>query len=86
MRIIKNAADVYFHRLTIIFNNCIRNGKFPDVLRHADITPVFKKGDITDKCNYRPISTLLNFSKIFEKLIYSQLNSYMEPTFSKYLA
>ena len=43
MRIIKNAAHVYSHRLTIIFSNCIRNGKFPDILKYADITPIFKK-------------------------------------------
>ena len=86
MRIIKDAAHVYSHRLTIIFNNCIKNSKFPDILKYADITPVFKKGDTTDKSNYRPISTLSNFSKIFEKLIYSQVNSYMEPKLSKYLA
>ena len=76
MRIIKDAAHVYSHRLTIIFNNCIKNSKFPDILKYADITPVFKKGDTTDKSNYRPISTLSNFSKIFVKLIYSQVNSY----------
>ena len=50
------------------------------------MTPVFKKGDTTDKSNYRPISTLSNFSKIFEKLIYSHVNSYMEPKLSKFLA
>ena len=43
MRIIKNAAHVYSHRLTIIFSNCIRNGKFPDILKYADIPPIFKK-------------------------------------------
>ena len=41
MRIIKDAAHVYSHRLTIIFNNCIKNSKFPDILKYADITPVF---------------------------------------------
>ena len=86
MRIIKDAAHVYSHRLTIIFNNCIKNSKFPDILKYADITPVFKKGDTTDKSNYRPISTLSNFSKIFEKLIYNQVNSYMEAKLSKYFA
>ena len=40
-RIIKNAAHVYSHRLRIIFKNCIRNLKFPDVLKNADISPVF---------------------------------------------
>ena len=85
MRIIKDAAHVYSHRLTIIFNNCIKNSKFPDILKYADITPAFKKGDTTDKSNYRPISTLSNFSKILEKPIYSQVNSYMESKLSRYL-
>ena len=86
MRTIKNAFGVYSHRLTIIFNNYIRNGKLPDILKYTDIAPVFKKRDTTDKSNSRPISTLSNFSKIFEELIYSQVNSYKEPKLSKYLA
>ena len=35
--------------------------------------------------NYRPVSTLSNLSKVFEKLIYSQINTYMSDKFSKYL-
>ena len=41
-RIIKDAAHVYSHRLTVIFSNCIKNSKSPDTLRYADITIVFK--------------------------------------------
>ena len=41
MRFIKDAAHVYSHRLTIIFNNYIKNSKFPDILKYANITPVF---------------------------------------------
>ena len=33
MRIVKGAAHVYSHRLTIIFDNCIKNSKFPDILK-----------------------------------------------------
>ena len=51
----------------------------------ADVTSVFKKGDKTDESNYRPTSTLSIFSKIFEKLIYRQVNSCMEPKLSKKL-
>ena len=47
--------------------------------------PVFKKGDPTSKTDYRPMSTLSNFSKIFEKLIYLQLTNYMQNIFSIYL-
>ena len=84
--VLYDAAHVYSHRLTIIFNNYIKNSKFPDILKYADTTPVFKKGDTTDKSNYRPISALTNFSKIFEKIVYSHVNSHMEPKLFKYLA
>ena len=49
------------------------------------MTPVFKKSDPTSITDYRPVSTLSNFSKIFEKLIYLQLNNYIQNKFSVYL-
>ena len=78
VKIIINSVHIYCKVLTNIFNDCVKSGKFPDVLKYADITPVFKIGDTTDKTNYRPISTLSNFSKDFEKMIYIQINSFME--------
>ena len=72
------------------FNNYLqqlyKKQDFPRHLKYADITPVFKKGGTTDKSKCRSISTLSNFSKLYEKLIYSQGKSYMEPKRSKYLA
>ena len=47
--------------------------------------PVFKKGDPASKIDYRPMSTLSNFSKMFEKLIYLQLNNYIQNKSSIYL-
>ena len=47
-----------------------KNGKFPDSLKNATITPVYEKDDPTDKVNYRPVSFLPLLSKIFEKVIY----------------
>ena len=44
----------------------------------SQVTPVYKNGDVTDSGNYRPISTLSPFSKVFERLIYNQLNSFLE--------
>ena len=81
-----NSVHIYSQVFTNIFNDCVKSGNFPDILKYADITPVFKKGDTTDKTNYRPINTLSNFSKVFEKLIYAQINPFMEPKLSKYLA
>ena len=44
----------------------------------AKITPVFKGDDDTDANNYRPISLLSNFNRVFEKIIYKRLTSYIE--------
>ena len=79
------SVSAYYEKLTDIFNNCIRSGTFPEILKKSEVTPVFKKGDPTSKTGYRPVSTLSNFSKIFEKLIYLQLNNYMQNKFSVYL-
>ena len=60
-----------------MFNCCIQEGTYPDVLKIAQIDPVHKKGD-KEKCsNYHPISLLSPINKVFEKLIYSQLQKYL---------
>jgi hypothetical protein len=46
--------------LLSIENNC-----FPDKLKEAQVTPIFKKSDPLMKTNYRPVSVLPIFSKIF---------------------
>ena len=74
--------QIYLQVLTKIFNDCVKRGNFPDILKYAD----FKKGDTANKTNYRPISTLSNFSKVFQKMIYAQINSLIEPKLSIYLA
>ena len=48
-------------------NSSISTGTFPDELKMADIVPVFKKQDPSDKAKYRPIILLPLISKIFEK-------------------
>ena len=51
-------------------------GKFPDMLKTGKITPIYKKEDEEQLENYRPISTLPIFGKIFEKLIYKRLYNF----------
>ena len=60
------------------FNNCVDKGVFPDDLKHADVTAIYKKKDKSDKTNYRLVSILSNISKIYEKLIYNQLYDYFD--------
>ena len=61
-------------------------GRFPDILKKAEGMPVYKKDDMNDKQNYRPVSRLSNLSKVSEKLVCFQINIYMNDKFSKYLA
>ena len=64
------------------FNKRIIDGKFPDQLKKADVSPVFKKGNYNDRTNYRPVSILLWLSKIFKPLIYNQINQMTENALS----
>ena len=66
-------------------NKCIYNGIFPNYLKHADITPTFKKNERLHKINYRPISILPTLSKVYEKHLYNQIYNYFNGIFSKYL-
>ena len=65
-----------------VLADCIKtsfeNGAFPDCLKEANVTPVFKKDDPLDKKNYRPVSIIPLLSKVFEKVIYKQLSNYTE--------
>ena len=47
--------------------------------------PLFKKVDTFDKTNYLPISLLSHISKVFERLLYNQVNEYIQPFLSKVL-
>ena len=85
MSIIKNFATCYCEKLASIFNDCIKENKFRNLMKIAEIIPVFKKLDNTFKDNYRPTSTLSNFTKLFESILFTQLNRYMQKKFSKYL-
>jgi len=52
-------------------------GVFPDRLKYAVVKPLFKKGDKNNISNYRPISLLSSFSKVFEKAMYNQLQEHL---------
>ena len=62
--------------LTLIINQSLNSGIFPDKLKIAKVTPIYKKGDKQIITNYRPISVLPVISKIFETVIHEQLSEY----------
>ena len=72
--------DVYHeikYPLYEVFKCSIQEGKFPDKLKIAKVTPSFKSGDSSSLGNYRPISVLPVFSKILEKIMYNRVYSFL---------
>ena len=76
--LIKKVVAHIAEPLSLIINPCLSVGIFPDKLKTAKVCPVFKSGDIMEFNNYRPISLLPSFSKIFEKIIANRLLSFIE--------
>ena len=64
--------------LAHIFNNCIFDGYFPSELKDGCITPIYKGGLKTELNNYRPVCSLMPFSKIFERILYDRMINYIE--------
>ena len=79
--LIKKASKILSPILTLHFNYLMKAGKFPDELKLGKITPVYKKDNEELFKNYRPVSTLPIFGKIFEKVIYKQLYT-VKPRFT----
>ena len=77
IRMIKICGDSIIGPLSIIFKNCISKGIFPNKWKKANVVPIFKKGNKQELSNYRPISLLPIFAKIFEKIIYKNLYSHL---------
>ena len=68
-----------------LFNDLIEKSDFPQNLKLADITPVYKKNDPLDKTNYRPISVLPVVSKTFERIMQKQINDFIISFLSPFL-
>lgn len=75
--IIKGCADILIPVLAHIFNLSLTTGIYPSKWKEAVITPVFKSGKKNDIKNYRPISILNNFSKLFEIIIHKHISFYI---------
>ena len=61
-----------------IINNSFEEGVFPDALKIAKVVPIYKDGNKFEVENYRPISLLTSFSKIYEKLMHKRLVEFFE--------
>ena len=76
-KMIKLCGNELAFPLKIIFDNILATGIFPKQWKEANVTPIHKKNDKQDVTNYRPISLLPIFSKVFEKIIFKNIYNHL---------
>jgi hypothetical protein len=71
--VVKSSLPQFVIPLTHVINLSLAQGIFPSELKLAKVIPVFKSGDSMLVNNFRPISVLTCFSKVFERIMYDRL-------------
>ena len=76
VKLLKSIENIFVKSLTLITNQCIEIGVFPEKLKIAKVVPLCKKDDKTLIENYRPVSILPAISKVIEKILFRQIYEY----------
>ena len=84
VKIMKENYDILGLKVVIDFNSSVAFGTFPNNQKLADVIPIFKALDRFVKNNYRPVSILPALSKIMERLLFYQIEKYMDGKLSMY--
>ena len=75
-KILKLSMPCIVEPITFFINKCIDVSIFPDKLKTAQVRPLFKKNNILEKGNYRPVSVLPTISKFVDRAIFDQLTDF----------
>ena len=67
-----------------LFTQCLKSGFLPSQWKIDMITPIPKKGSLTEIKNYRPISLLCVLSKVLERIIYHKVIEFIRPKLSEF--
>lgn len=86
VRLVKDGAGIIADPLGKLFNTSISSGGYPTLWKYGQVTPVFKKGDKNLKSYYQPITVLVSFHNIFERILSIQLCGYFQDKLSPYLS
>ena len=84
-KILIHCVDTCAPILSNAYNRSLKEGDFPSSLKEADMTPLHKKDEKTLKENYRPVSILPTVSKIYERLMHTEIENYMKRFISPFL-
>ena len=77
LKLLKHFYPIISKSLFLLVNKLFTSGCFPDLLKIASVVLIFKGGSPDYLINYGPISILLSLSKIFERLMYAKLLSFI---------
>jgi hypothetical protein len=83
-KVVRQCKVTVAQQLSSLINLSINTGVFPDSLKVAQVTPIHTKNDPLNKSNYRPVSVLPIFSKVYEKVIEIQLADYFDKIFNPF--
>ena len=86
IRIIKDGIDSIAGPLSNLINHSMSTNTIPKHWKFGQITPVFKKGVEYSKTNYRPITVLVAFNNVFERILVNKLYSYLSDKLSPFLS
>ena len=78
IRMIRICDQSIVKPLSIIYQNCLNTGTFPDIWKKSNIVPVHKKGDKQIVNNYRPVSLLPVCGKILERLVFNSIFDFLD--------
>ena len=85
-KLLKHASFQIGPVISNIINKALDEGTFPNILKKAEVIPVYKKSDKLNKSNYRPVSILPILAKVFEKVLAHQITPFLNIVFSCHLS
>ena len=86
VKVAKMSSYIIDKHLTNIINNDLLRNSFSDSAKIASVRPIFKKEERTEIENYRPVSILNCFSKIYERFLHNQIASFSNEFLSDFIS
>ena len=81
---LRKQKNLFFIFITENFNLYVNKGEFPEIFKITENTPIYKKANLLEQDDYRPISISSNTSKIYERIMHNQINDFFINKLSKY--
>ena len=85
-KLLRIGASGICSHVSQLVNHCFRVCEFPDIMKLADVSSLYKKNDTLKKDNYRPVSVLPSLSKVYERVMGQQLSDFFDKIFSALLS